>query len=253
MVVTLYSGGDLTFVKDRLVAISGVAKWVSEQTADVYLAGLWERDLPKQLLWFRKRRSNTDDADAKEDPQTDVTNPTEYLAPSWSWGSVYTSIQFPEEDDAIDVRVDIVHCYTIPLDHENPFGQIVGGELRIAFTRIYCYTPEDGIRMYNAQGSVSDLHTRRPKSGPLVIWDIPGQRIKLEPVYLLPVLKEQSSVNEYLKGIALVYRVASQKFKRIGYWESASKPLRSALYNGRSEFELLGGSGFSVKRALTII
>jgi len=72
-----YTSCSLTNPGDKLVALSGVAKLLQEVSGDEYLAGLWRKHLPSQLLW--KRTSD----------QTSPLLPAqEYRAPSWSWASV---------------------------------------------------------------------------------------------------------------------------------------------------------------------
>jgi hypothetical protein len=60
---------NITFVTDRLPAISGVAKEVARHTGSEYFAGLWRQDLYRGLLWIA--------------PGNTETNKT-YVAPSWS-------------------------------------------------------------------------------------------------------------------------------------------------------------------------
>lgn len=86
-VVVTYSSTNLTESGDKLMAISGIAKDFGiklQVVNDVYLAGLWRRDLHIQLLWHAVGR-----------PQSH--RPTQYRAPTWSWAAVDGEIGF--EDD----------------------------------------------------------------------------------------------------------------------------------------------------------
>ncbi|KAK7740607.1 hypothetical protein SLS62_011079 [Diatrype stigma] len=47
----LYSSCGLTKPSDKLIATAGVAGELRDITKDVYLAGLWEKDLVSQLCW----------------------------------------------------------------------------------------------------------------------------------------------------------------------------------------------------------
>lgn len=47
--VTSYTKGDLSFSADKLVAFSAIAETVGRSSR--YLAGLWESELPCNLLW----------------------------------------------------------------------------------------------------------------------------------------------------------------------------------------------------------
>ena len=72
-IVTLYTSGKLTFSDDKLVAISGIARVVQQETHDQFLAGLWRKDIELQLCWCAQARL----------PQR-----VKSRVPSWSWASV---------------------------------------------------------------------------------------------------------------------------------------------------------------------
>lgn len=77
-VVHLYSRCSLTFGKDKLPALMGIAKMFQEQTGDIYLAGLWKENLRQQLTW--RIWSNP--------VPPEYPRPDEPRAPSWSWTAV---------------------------------------------------------------------------------------------------------------------------------------------------------------------
>jgi hypothetical protein len=70
----LCSNASLTFPSDKLVALSGIAKHLSEKGFGTYVAGLWRDGLEHQLPW------ETDDGKCG-------TRPSPYRAPSWSWAA----------------------------------------------------------------------------------------------------------------------------------------------------------------------
>jgi len=74
-----YMRCDLTCEEDKLIALSGIAKDM-HLLDDEYLAGLWRRQLPGQLLW----KIN----DCKQANGLPSRRPHNYRAPSWSWASV---------------------------------------------------------------------------------------------------------------------------------------------------------------------
>ncbi|KAF2687503.1 HET-domain-containing protein [Lentithecium fluviatile CBS 122367] len=88
-IVELYSLGTLTFPKDKLVALSGVASAISASkrlaSDDKYLAGLWQASLPSSLLW------KTEKIDSAWGGRQEAIIPTRYdgyVAPSWSWACI---------------------------------------------------------------------------------------------------------------------------------------------------------------------
>jgi hypothetical protein len=141
-VVRLYSMGRLTFSRDKLIALSGVAQAIaasrSDQLNDGYLAGLWQSSLPASLLW--------------QPEYTDITNGTRpsagmaaperytdqgvrcYIAPTWSWASIDGQISFiscqvnykPEDYLATveDAGVSYLQNYR--------FGEITSGFIRLS-------------------------------------------------------------------------------------------------------------------------
>jgi hypothetical protein len=74
-IVGAYSEGSLSFSKDKLVALSGLAQMMSKDMDSPYVAGMWRKDLEHYLLWNIQK--------PKPAPQKDSTR-----GPSWSWASV---------------------------------------------------------------------------------------------------------------------------------------------------------------------
>jgi hypothetical protein len=81
-IVNNYSERNLTFSRDKLVAISGLVRILAPMYGMDYVAGLWVKELFISLNWYKKS-SNLSAA-------RDVT--TIYRAPSWSWASVDGSV-----------------------------------------------------------------------------------------------------------------------------------------------------------------
>lgn len=116
---------DLTFKKDILPAISGLAKEIQLQTSHTYSAGIWLEGIEVGLLWQvygAKKKSDI------------------YYGPSWSWVSVeavpkalgqehslYQAIQFlaPELREH---RARLI-SHNIILNDNDPFGSVSFGSL----------------------------------------------------------------------------------------------------------------------------
>ncbi|RYP45988.1 hypothetical protein DL768_007738 [Monosporascus sp. mg162] len=93
-VVEEYSHTSLTFVDDRLLAISAVAKlFCSAMRLDPseYLAGMWKDDLPLSMLWSQYPHPDMSGPDSTTSIATGMKH-----APSWSWASVLGSISSVE-------------------------------------------------------------------------------------------------------------------------------------------------------------
>jgi hypothetical protein len=75
-----YTRCALTRDTDKLVAIQGIARWVSQAAGDRFVAGLWEGHIIEELCWSIDR--------GRDDPM----DPTEWRAPTWSWACNNTAI-----------------------------------------------------------------------------------------------------------------------------------------------------------------
>jgi hypothetical protein len=77
--VSLYSNRLLTKEEDKLIAISGLARWQQRLSPDEYLAGLWKKQFVRQLDWKVSR---------EQEHSLAPSRPKVYRAPSWSWASI---------------------------------------------------------------------------------------------------------------------------------------------------------------------
>ena len=120
--VDMYFKTNLTFrTKDKLVAISGVAKRLG-LPKDEYRAGLWKPGLAKQLQWVVATKASR--------PQG--CRGSEYRAPSWSWASIDGPVitGSPRHSNYDDVCVDILDEVGVPLGSYLT-GRVAGGSIRL--------------------------------------------------------------------------------------------------------------------------
>ncbi|KAI1742057.1 heterokaryon incompatibility protein-domain-containing protein [Xylaria scruposa] len=215
--VSMYSRTKVTLQSDKLVAISGIARWIYRQTTqsgntNVYLAGLWRENLQSQLLW----RVVGPREDERREDQYHHTKPMQYLAPSWSWASTNKFIEYraafnvddhDHPSDEWTTLIDIVEAKTELLIKQDNFGQVTGGALQIEFTYICSMNPRD---------ATSDEYRLRR-----IYWDNDvGQE---QTVYLLPILKCRKKwvVPNYTEGLVLKEvpnTSATPHFTRLGYF-----------------------------------
>jgi hypothetical protein len=124
-VVLGYSGCELTFSRDKLVALSGVAQLFRQVTGDRYLAGLWRSSMTVFLCW---RRLNSDGNPAKPRP--------EYCAPTWSWASIDGQVDLLANERAYDNTfwfqelVEVVDAHVTPL-HGDSTASVKDGFIRV--------------------------------------------------------------------------------------------------------------------------
>ncbi|PVH68919.1 HET-domain-containing protein [Cadophora sp. DSE1049] len=114
--INAYSTCNLTLPRDKLAAISGVARIVQRARKDEYIVGMWKEKIISQLRW---------DVEAGTGQRI-----TPYVAPTWSWASINGNIEFPSlgHDERHHVEVENVD---IKYATDDPFGQVTAATLRL--------------------------------------------------------------------------------------------------------------------------
>ena len=86
-IVASYSRCSITFSRDKLVALPGLARLMQQESGIEYVAGLWRKNLESQLRWQRTHSPGT------------IERPAVYRAPSWSWASIDGRVIIPKRSD----------------------------------------------------------------------------------------------------------------------------------------------------------
>ncbi|KAI8718066.1 HET domain-containing protein [Fusarium sp. LHS14.1] len=122
LMVAYYTRRRLTFPKDRILAISGVAGMFATVLKDQYAAGHWKQSLPFDLLWSKSPES------------TPERRPSEYLAPSWSWAAVTGEVWFwyahkvsPSDMPPVTPDVHLTDVLTELEEQTAVFGAVTSG------------------------------------------------------------------------------------------------------------------------------
>jgi hypothetical protein len=196
--VSDYSKGKLTYWSDKLVAISGIARLVTQQLDMHYLAGLWREHLVRQLVW--------------EAELTSVSPIGEYQAPSWSWAAINSQVfnhyYMTRDDVCIELTV-VEEAYVT--SKGNPFDEVSGGSLTLK-----C--------LYFGSGSMAgigpDFNIKCGSGSILMSWVYPDH----EPhkfygqLFYLPLLifkEETNSVSWEFRGLVLKLSTL-EKHVRVG-------------------------------------
>jgi hypothetical protein len=117
-ILSIYSTTSLTQPRDKLVAISGVAKIFQSASGMQYFAGLWDHELAQQLCWSSS---------------PNVFRPKTYRAPSWSWASLDGQVS-PARILGDGDRQDLVHFLNINIQ---PKGLDLAGEIENAQIKLF--------------------------------------------------------------------------------------------------------------------
>lgn len=200
-VVNGYSSQALSFPNDKLVAISGVAKLFAEKYGQRYLAGMWDKDLIRQLNW------------SSASPGTDLRHLGR--APSWSWASTDNLVSLPRTlfGSGWHQNVVIEDIAMVPTD--DPFTVCKGGSLRVR-----CQTLPHGIMMpYDGAPALKlamcIYNTRIPGSG---VWpDYLEEYCASQEVFYLPLLMLPPGGTETPAIFGLVLqKVSAGIYSRVG-------------------------------------
>jgi hypothetical protein len=119
-IVTIYSKKNLTNSGDKLIALSGTARYMSVLMNSQYFAGLWGIYMATQLLWYCKPFST-------EDTTFNSVSPA-YRAPTWSWVSTDRQVVM----NYVDTRNEMLFRVTdVVLQHatEDVTGCVINGHL----------------------------------------------------------------------------------------------------------------------------
>lgn len=118
-----YTARQLTYEKDKLPALSGLARLLALSFNDTYHAGIWRSHIPMALHWqvhihqplhFCDRPEHDREIAKITPPSRDFARePEVYRSPSWSWASVDGKIEFLGlyVDKLV---VELVECSTPP-------------------------------------------------------------------------------------------------------------------------------------------
>ena len=134
-VVMNYTQRLLTRNTDRLLAFAAVAEqfnqiWQPQWHPGRYIAGLWERFLPRDLLWYRELSHHSWAADALR------PRPSEYISPSWAWPSVDGQVitragtAYHPKSGVADI-CEVLECEVALLDKRLKYGQVTAGHLKL--------------------------------------------------------------------------------------------------------------------------
>jgi hypothetical protein len=134
-ILTDYTQRTLTFPRDKLIAISGVADYIRRETSYEYLAGIWKESLPQALLWQNPPSMKPQLQDSgcllfREKVRS-------YRAPSWSWAAVDGPVHFG--DCVKDLEQPEIHrlsskCQVLECEVQSEgvdCGQVLGGYITI--------------------------------------------------------------------------------------------------------------------------
>jgi hypothetical protein len=234
-----YTNAELTFTRDKLVAISGLAsqRQSLNEHPSRYVAGMWEDQLPASLVWTR--------GDMFEG---------EYLPrrledlhiPSWSWAALncpidvsWTLYKSDRADIAsiqkIDDRTQGKHLQSTTrnvLTIHAPLGQITWKRASLWNERgkqkqgYYVATVQNSVISLNSPNQETSMAS--DSSYNVAIFDAYEEDNFLEPIWCLPIyvgkgrncFEEGDSESHALYGL-IINRISEDTYRRVGAFRVA--------------------------------
>lgn len=219
-----YSHTELTYSKDRLVALSGVAKLFQQTFGGEYLAGLWRKPLVRLLCWCR-------DDEKERQPR----KKPEYRAPSWSWASIdgpvcFTTTTRENQLHWVKYLVEVLDADITSLDGDK-MAQVKGGyikvDARLHSLRVVSGELEDASRRGTNFIGVEVNGMKIPEGDFFSVIDTKPD-CELDELWIMPTLVVAETVIQppyeiHVEGLVLRKRseqgVKSDTYERIGYFE----------------------------------
>ncbi|KAI1803147.1 HET-domain-containing protein [Daldinia bambusicola] len=173
-VISLYSNTKLTLPRDKLVAVSGLAKDTRKALQHLkpgkhkYLAGLWGDHLIETLCWYVR-------------VGTPAVRPGSYRAPSWSWASLDGYLNIPNTFVEEVVELSTIFSDDIEFIGPDDTGEVASGILVLhgpvcsidAHALSRNQYAVNAFRLFDTSEGVESIADKNWQHQPTVIFDTP--------------------------------------------------------------------------------
>lgn len=224
-----YSQTKLTYKRDKLIAIAGIARALQPIVRSRYCAGIWEKDLPHQLMWRALSPSL----------HNVVRSKAEYRGPTWSWVSMDCDVKFVPRKWARHPYSHVKICgLDIELEGSDAYGPVSDAKLYLQCKKLF--TQEDWVSCLK----VDEFYWKTIDLGlgfefdEGFAYDSNYILIRKDPVWILPLLSEPQ--DSRVVGLLLRPTCVSQgEYQRVGIFNTDfldkkinSSPLQQAVHDG---------------------
>ncbi|KAK0110113.1 hypothetical protein ONS95_002768 [Cadophora gregata] len=218
-VISSYTGRSLSFAKDRLPAVAGIAQrlQMKDWGLDFYAAGLWLSSFPWGLLW---RVESTEV----------VPRSSAYLAPTWSWASNLEAVSFLCDEvgleDLYEPQAEFLKIEVAVESDANPFGAVANGSIRVrgSLSKVYwsiareadlsnCVENEIKLRGDDFSGELFTSWSFRDAKE----LELPSEENGYIPAYLLVLVSDEEITK--IAGLAL-RKLDDGQYSRLGIFTS---------------------------------
>lgn len=211
---------DLTFKTDAFPAISAIAKMHCNSVQEDYQCGLWRSDLHNGVLW-----QTTWVVSSPEEHMKKLTSQTNYVAPSWSWASMFAmgySVRFNYSDKS--PLWEILQTEALLVDASNPLGPVLSGNILVRgrWCALSSLRPDDRGKVWKGDKNFGKCFFDW-KEG-VNIW-LSGYRPQILPasyterMVILSVAEYIGEPPGGIIGILLIPSVGNETWYRVGLFE----------------------------------
>ncbi|KAI1453357.1 HET-domain-containing protein [Annulohypoxylon moriforme] len=150
-VIEAYLRKGLTYDRDRLPALAGIAQLFFRKGLGRYVNGLWERTLVADLFWS---------LDSRFGGHHDIVTKrsTDQAMPSWSWASVSGSFHYPPSP-AVSEGIEVVNISYKPAI-SNPLAQICADAITMSgiLTHVRAWAEEGDTSYHRRLYQTTEMH-----------------------------------------------------------------------------------------------
>jgi hypothetical protein len=219
-VVARYSEAELTYPKDKLVALSGVAHKFQKAFQDQYVAGLWRKELIRQLCWRVDHRNINKRTQTLE---------IEYRAPSWSWASVddpicwrlFHTLDITSVDASYEPLAKVLEVQLDLLGGDS-LGQVQDAKLEVNCSKLIRSSILESLKAYNLRTSIDLPWGAKPPPGWLGLLAHDRDQVSNNSTgntYLLLLLHRQKTLFPTADGLSICGLILAPAARRInGYF-----------------------------------
>ncbi|KAI9149385.1 hypothetical protein HJFPF1_11437 [Paramyrothecium foliicola] len=206
VLVEQYTGRSLTHQRDSLPAFGIIAENFAKTTkgkVGEYCAGMWEKDLSRQLLWF------------KTNPVEETE--TETLKPTWSWASLPGSVQFwcTRFTEPFS-NVKVIGCNMNRHNSEWDYGSVISGVITIEARLRPLFWKGTNESVSEEFASIVAFVADCDSSSIVEHWDMDRQE-PLNKLFCLELLPAKNT-DKMTRGLILCH-IDHDQFERRGYYE----------------------------------
>ncbi|KAH7303978.1 heterokaryon incompatibility protein-domain-containing protein [Stachybotrys elegans] len=182
-IVTVYSGRQLTYEKDRQIALSAVAKLLAKRYNEEYVAGLWKGNMISGLSWH-------------SDDNSPIIKPLgqDIPYPSWSWMSAHRLVMHNNITPAPSCKVLLIDVQHGGLDDSGPAQGCI--KLQASVGKMVLHMSKT-FQSSNTQSDIPPVELRGP-TGELVT-DYKVRGMKMDD-WIEPCTAVDASGNQFISA-----------------------------------------------------